>query len=160
MRSSRVRRFDSTRDDEAVVAGTVEQVWAILADPEALAEMTPFVHHIADLGDGRWSWELRGIPLPGGKFAAAFTERMEFEEFHTIRFAHEDPDDRELAGATGVYRLTPVDATHTHLHITLGIHAWVPAPKLAAPLVQAAMQSAIAFMGDRFSKRMIAHLDS
>lgn len=149
--------FTSTRRDVATVRSSVDEVWALLAQPEVLVRHTPFLHEIEDLGDGRWRWHVGGIRYPGGTFTTGFTERMELDPGRSIRFRHEPASGRELAGAHGHYALTPA-GTGARLEIEVAITIRVPAPKRGGPLVRTAMDVVIGQMGRAFAAGLLRDL--
>jgi carbon monoxide dehydrogenase subunit G len=149
--------FTATRRDVATVRSSVDEVWALLVQPEVLVRHTPFLHAIEDLGDGRWRWQVGGIRYPGGTFTAGFTERMAFEPPRRILFRHEPASGWELAGADGEYELTPV-GTGSRLEIEVAVTVRVPAPKPAGRLVRTAMEVVIGQMGRAFAAGLLRDL--
>ena len=149
--------FSASTHAEAVVLAPQQEIWDVLVDPELMARFTPFLERITADGD-HWRWQLSGLNLLGAKVAPAFTERMVFQEPDRIEFRHDPPaGTTEQAGVAGWYALTPThDGTElvTELEITLDL----PLPKASGPAVRAAMRKVIDTMGDRFSKRLLAHL--
>ena len=152
--------FTAHRRDVAEVRSSVDEVWALLVQPEVLVRHTPFLHAIDDLGDGRWRWRVGGIRYPGGHFTSAFTERMTFDPPHRIEFRHEPSSERELAGAEGRYVLTPGSGPHgrTTLEIELDVTARLPAPRAGQRLVVAAMDLVLGQMGRSFASGLLADL--
>ena len=150
--------FTTGRTSTAVIDAERGRVWDLLVRPELVADFTPFVQRVHDLGDGRWRWHLGAIPYPGGRFSASFTERMSFDAQERIVFSHEPEDGTaERAGANGSYTLRPHDRG-TELSITVEISAVLPAPRRAGPLVTTAMDVVIGRMGDRFTQNLLAEL--
>jgi uncharacterized protein YndB with AHSA1/START domain len=152
-----LNEFTATRRDVAVVRSSVEEVWALLVQPEVLVRHTPFLHAIEDRGDGRWVWRVGGIPYPGGVFTTSFTERMQLDPPHRIEFHHEPVSDREMAGAQGSYVLT-AGPSGTTLEIDLGVTTRLPVPRAAAPVVVRAMDVVIAQMGKAFARGLLRDL--
>ena len=149
--------FTASRRDVAQVGSGVDQVWALLVRPEVLVRHTPFLHAIDDLDDGRWRWEVGGIPYPRGVFTSSFTERMTFQAPHRIDFAHEPVSPSEHAGADGSYVLTPRAGGST-LEITLGVTVRLAVPGVARPAVVKAMDLVIGQMGRSFAAGLLADL--
>jgi carbon monoxide dehydrogenase subunit G len=149
--------FTATRRDVAQVRASVDEVWALLVQPEVLVRHTPFLHAIEDLGDGRWRWEVGGIRYPGGQFTTSFTERMTFEPGRRILFRHEPVSSHELAGAEGRYELSAA-GSGTTLEIEASITARLPAPRRAAPVIRKAMDVVIGQMGRAFAAGLLKDL--
>ena len=149
--------FTATRRDVAQVRSSVDEVWALLVQPEVLVRHTPFLHAIDDLGDGRWVWRVGGIRYPGGVFTSSFTERMSFDEPRRIDFVHEPASDHEHAGAEGSYVLTPRDGGST-LEISLGVTVRLPAPRASRPVIVKAMDVVIGQMGRAFANGLLKDL--
>jgi len=154
-----VNTFSSSRLAEAVVDGPIESVWELLVDPSVLARHTPFISTIRDLGDDKWCWSLSGITYPGGHFGATFIEEMTFMPTTRIDFRPDPDAGNQRAGATGTYTLTE-DGPRTHLRIELTVSIQLPAPKAARRLIEPAMHSVIAYMGDSFAKGFVRELSS
>ena len=151
-------RFASRNYSVAVVPTDVDALWAVLTDPDALAELTPLVARIEARGD-RWSWTLVGVSALGVSAAPTFTERMTFEPRRRIVFAHDpNPGQRERAGADGVYELVEVGASATQLSID--ITAWVelPLPTIARSAVERVMSATMQRAGDRFARGLYTRL--
>ncbi|QIK66000.1 hypothetical protein G7072_06290 [Nocardioides sp. HDW12B] len=158
----RLNSFTGRLHAEADVDGTCEDVYAVVSRPEFISRSTPFVRDVVDIGDDRWRWDIAGIRYPGGTFTAALTEKVTFEPPHRIAFRH-DPDGTELAGTEGAFTLTPArDRTggseRVHLAIEVDVTARVPAPRRAAPVVEAAMHVVMGLMRDRFVRAVTAEL--
>lgn len=155
---------------DAQVPGTVEEVYALLRDADFVGRSAPFIRRITPLADDVWWWEVGGIRHPGGTFAAGFTQRMTFDPPHEIAFRH-DPGalegtaqrqgrrEAELAGAEGVFRLTPLDpdgaGDGVRVELEMRIQATVPAPASGAPVVEAAMRAVLTRMRDRFTAALV-----
>lgn len=152
-----MNRFTTSIVKTATIDAACEEIWEVVSDPVAIADITPFLHHIDDLGDGRWQWHLTGVPYPGGSFGATFTERMALIEPERIVFEPE-PSGRELAAVRGQYALTPVRVGVTELHIDLEVSALLPAPRILGHVVVAAMDAVLAHMGDRFATQLMDRL--
>lgn len=151
--------FSHTRRDTAEVPHPVEAVWDLLVDPEAIARFTPLVARIDVDDQGRWVWCLSRVPLPGRRLDLTMTEDMTFTPRTRIEFTHDPLTDGVRAGAEGHYGLEPTDAG-TRLSIELTVSARLPIPGVARPAVEAAMHQALNQMGNRFSARLLAELDS
>lgn len=152
-----LNEFTATRRDVAQVRASVEEVWALLVQPEVLVRHTPFLHAIEDRGGGRWVWQVGGIPYPGGVFTTSFTERMDLDAPRRIEFRHEPASERELAGAEGHYELT-AGSSGTTLEIELGVTTRLPVPRAATPVVVRAMDVVIAQMGKAFARGLLRDL--
>ena len=70
--------FTSRDVSTAVVPAPREEIWAIVSDPTALAELTPMIESIEPAGDV-WTWQLKGISALGVTVAPSFTERMHLD---------------------------------------------------------------------------------
>ena len=53
-------RFSAKTEATAVVKATRQEVWDLLVDPDAIAEMTPFVRQITADGE-HWRWKMSGL---------------------------------------------------------------------------------------------------
>lgn len=150
-------RFSSTNHSTAVVATERERVWAVLTDPDLLAELTPLVRTIDADGD-TWVWHLAGIHGLGMEVAPVFTETMVFEPMTQITYSHTPPPGRrERAGAAGWYQLDDAP-TGTHLEIEITIHVELPLPRMSAPAVERIMSESMTRAGDAFARNLLAHL--
>ena len=159
--------FSARTSAEAVVAAPRTEIWKILVDPTAVAELTPFVHSIEERGE-HWHWRMGGLPDLGGlglQVAPAFTARMELTEGERIEFVHDPPAGvHERAGVEGWYALA--DAPHpeggpgeaTALSTSLEITLDLPLPRLSGPAVRAAMHGVMDQMGERFAANMLRRL--
>lgn len=141
--------FSSTLHASATVDATPEQVYAVVRDPVFVEASTPFIRRVRVLADDLWQWEVAGIRYPGGTFTAALTQRMAFDPPHEVRF-HHDPDGTELAGADGAFRIAPQEEGRVRLDLEVRVHARIPAPRAAAPVVESAMGVVMGLMRDRF----------
>lgn len=154
-------RFAVSRVSTADVDATMEDVFSILRQPGKIAALTPYLHSIEPSGDEHWVWKLVGVPYLGGIVSPHFTERMVFEEPRAIRFSHDPPPgESEMAGADGVYQLSPRadGAAGCTLHIDLTIAVHLPLPVLARPFITSSMNVVIDQMGRQFSRNIIAEL--
>jgi carbon monoxide dehydrogenase subunit G len=147
--------FDARKVSKAVVPYTRQQVWEVLADPAAVARLTPMVRGIEGHGD-IWRWRLAPIEVLGKDIGLAFTERMDFAEPERIRFTHE-PQGQERAGVNGTYTLT-VAGSGTRLAIDLAVEVDLPFPRLARPAVTTSMQAVLVAMGAGFARQLDRHL--
>jgi carbon monoxide dehydrogenase subunit G len=150
--------FEATQESEGVVDADRATVWQVLTDPDALAELTPFLERIEPAGD-LWRWHFGSVPLVGQRFTPCFTERMTFREPERIDYRHAPPTpDAERAGVDGWYTLTEV-AEGTHLAIGLTIKVHLPLPRVAAPAVHAGMRAVIARTGAGFEQNFERRLE-
>jgi carbon monoxide dehydrogenase subunit G len=146
-----VNWFSATNASDGVVSASREKVWAVLTDPEALADMTPMLQRIDADGD-LWRWQFASIPLLGVALRPSFTERMRFSPGRRIDFEHEPPAGRtERAGVDGWYTLTDV-ADGTHLAISFTVRVQLPLSRVLAPAVTGVMHSVMRHTGDGFAK--------
>ena len=153
-----LNEFTASRHDVADVRSSVEEVWALLVQPDVLVRHTPFLHAIDDLGDGRWVWKVGGIRYPGGVFTSSFTERMSFDEPRSIVFSHEPASAHEHAGAEGRYELTALEDGGARLDIGLSVTVRLPAPRASRPVIGKAMDVVIAQMGKAFANGLLKDL--
>lgn len=150
-------RFEATNRSRAVVAADRAAIWEVLTDPALLAQMTPLVEHIDDLGE-HWCWHLTGIHALGVSVAPSFRERMRFDEGRRLTFDHDPPEEHlERGGADGVYELDDV-ADGTQLRIDITIHVELPLPRTAGPAVRRVMERSMARTGQRFGRNLLDHL--
>ena len=149
--------FSRTRRDTADVPHPVGAVWDLLADPAAVARLTPLVSSIDVDEQQRWVWSLRGVPIPGHRLDLTMTEEMTFTPQSRIEFTHAELEDSARAGADGFYGLEPTDEG-TRLTIELTVTARLPLPGLARPAVEATMQRGLTQMGNRFAANMLREL--
>ena len=149
--------FTATTRATATVAASRQAIWDVLADPDLVAQLTPFLDRIEADGD-RWRWQMSGIDVLGVKVAPAFTERMVFVPLERIEFHHEPPaGTQERSGVEGWYELRD-EVEGTYLATSLEIRLDLPLPRLASPGVTTAMRAVMATMGDRFSRNLLDHL--
>ncbi|MTV24950.1 hypothetical protein FTX61_05905 [Nitriliruptoraceae bacterium ZYF776] len=150
-------RFEATNRSRAVVPAERQAIWDVLTDAPVLAQLTPLVDHIDDLGE-HWCWHLAGISALGVSVAPTFRERMTFEDGHRLEFAHDPPEERsERAGADGTYELADADGG-TRLAIEITIHVELPLPRTAGPAVRRVMETSMTRTGERFGRNLLAHL--
>lgn len=148
-----MNRFATSIEKVAEIPYAQSAIWALVSDPDQVADMTPFLRDIRVVDSGTWVWELHGIPYPGGEFAAHFTEAMSLEEPTRIDFQH-SPSGRELAGADGWYSLEALAPARTRLAIGLSVHAMLPAPAWANKVIEPAMHAVLQQMGNRFAANL------
>jgi len=135
-----------------------EQIWEILTDPSALAELTPLIRSIEASGD-HWLWKLNGIEALGLKVEAAFTERMEFTDSRQIVFAHDPPQGKkEHAAVEGIYDITPDGSDSTDLRVDLTLKVELPLPRLARHGVERVISSTMRVTGKQFAKNLYKRL--
>lgn len=149
--------FSSRNQSTAVVPAEREAIWAVLSDPEALAELTPLVKAIRADGD-LWCWQLSGISALGVSVAPSFTERMTFAEGERIEFSPDPPFGEQRAGAEGTYRLSDAPKGSTKLAIDITITAELPLPRAARRAVEKVMATTMARTGDRFARNLYVRL--
>lgn len=151
-------RFRTRNRSHGEVPVSLQRVWEILTDPDALTELTPVLAGITADGD-RWCWQLAGIRALGVEVAPSFTERMTFDPPSRIEFRHEPPaGSTERAGAEGVYELTEVGPDRTHLSIDITVHVDLPLPAVSRRAVERVMTATMARTGDVFAERLARRL--
>lgn len=149
--------FTTSNRSAATITAEVDEVWAVLTDPDLLARLTPFLHTVTEHGE-HWVWQLHRIPVLGAHFSFTFRERMDFDEPHRIDFTHDPaPGADETAGVMGYYALAP-HARGTHLETSMTITVDLPFPGLLRPAVTTAMRGVVALMGQRFAHNLLHHL--
>ena len=150
-------RFSAKTDAQAVITASRADVWALLRDPQAIAEMTPFVKEIVEDGE-HWTWQLGGLEVLGKSVSPRFTEKMTFDKPERIEFHHDPPaGETERSAVEGWYDLSEHERgceLRTSLEITLDL----PLPKLSSKAVTATMKGVVAKMGDRFSANLLERL--
>ncbi|MCM0621031.1 SRPBCC family protein [Nocardioides bruguierae] len=152
-------RFSASTEATAVITATRAEVWAVLSDPDAVAELTPFVSRITADGD-HWRWQLGGLEVAGMNVSPAFTEAMTYDEPSRIEFRHDPPEGTtERSSVEGWYDLAEADGG-TRLSTSLEITLDLPLPKLSGPVVRTTMKQVINQMGDRFSENLLRRLDA
>lgn len=132
-------------------------MWAILTDPDRLAELTPLVRSITDDGQGHWRWQLGGIDVLGSSLTPSFTVRMSFVEHERIDFCPDPPRGMdERAAVTGWYVLSdpPTGTSGVALATSLEIVLELPLPGVARPAVESAMRRVVDGMGAQFSANL------
>lgn len=149
--------FSSTRRDVAEVPHPVEEVWAILVDPAAVARLTPLVSAIDVDEDGRWVWHLQRVPLSGRRLDLTMVEEMTFTPRSRIDYTHGPLGAGARAGAEGHYGLETVDEG-TRLSISLTVTVQLPFPSLARRAVEPAIQQVLHQMGNRFAAGLLREL--
>lgn len=154
-----VTTFSTRNDSIEAVTAPRDQVWAVMTDPDLLAELTPLIERIEEDG-GHWRWCLTSIEALGVSISPCFTVAMTFDEPERIRFDHDPPaGESERAGANGYYDLEEVDGG-TILDIDLVMHVDLPLPKLARGTVEGIMARTTQLHGDRFFANLLDHLDT
>lgn len=132
--------FSSRNQSTAVVPASREAIWAVLSDPETLAELTPLVKAITAAGD-LWCW------------------RMTFTEGEWIRFEPDPPfGSDQRAGAEGTYELIDAPDGGTMLVIDITIRVELPLPRAARRAVEKVMAAIMARTGDRFARNLYKKL--
>lgn len=135
-----------------------DQIWAILTDPTALADLTPLVRSIEASGS-EWLWTLNGIEALGVKLEAAFTESMQFTEGRQIVFAHDPPPGtKERAAVDGIYDLAPVDSESTDLKVDLTLSVELPLPRLSRHAVDRVISTTMRATGQQFASNLYERL--
>ncbi|HZZ49086.1 MAG TPA: SRPBCC family protein [Pseudonocardia sp.] len=150
-------RFSASNDSKAVVEADRSKIWAVLTDPDLLAELTPLLRRI-DVDGEMWRWQLIRLSAAGVGVSTTFTERMHFDEGRRIEFSHEPPKGTtERTGVNGFYDLSDADGG-TALHIRLTMHVDLPLSRAAKPVVVGTMNRAMRHTGDRFAANLLKHL--
>lgn len=151
--------FSASRSISAVVTADREQVWAVLSDPAAVADLTPLVRRI-DVDGDHWTWSMEEVPGVGISLAPSFTVLLETDEPRRIAFTHDPPEGRrERAGVDGTYLLDE-HARGTELEMELVVRVELPLSRLAKPAVTKAMDGVLAGMGRGFSRGLLERLDA
>lgn len=159
-------RFSTRIESSDVVGAPREAIFAVLQDPDLLAELTPLVEAITRIDDTpRWRWQLAGISALGTRFHPCFTVAMHFQEPARIDFAHDPPAGAsEHAAAEGIYELDEVSASDefpdggTRVAIQLDVHVELPLPKVSRRAVEGVMHRTTEKMGERFAVNLRRHL--
>jgi carbon monoxide dehydrogenase subunit G len=134
------------------------EIWQLITDPGALADLAPLVRSIEATGS-QWEWALNGIEALGVKVEAVFTERMEFIDQQKIAFAHDPPTgSRKRAGVEGVYHLSPNSGQATDLQLDLTLSVDLPLPGLSRHAVEAVLRSTMRTNGQRFASNLYEQL--
>ncbi len=153
--------FERRTNTTAIVPASRQAIWEVLSDPDALAELTPFVAgitaHPTKGATAMWDWQLAGFRALGICVAPTFHEEMTFEEGRHIGFRPTGTDEGQ-AGATGTYDLADASDDATELSIDITITVDLPLPRLARGAVEKVMASTMARTGDRFAKNLYARL--
>lgn len=145
--------FTANNTSSAVVRAPRSQIWAILTDPDKLADLTPLVRTIEANGS-TWVWSLAGIKGLGMEVAPTFTEAMDFLPEERIDYAHTPPaGTTEWAGADGWYRLAD-HPTGTTVSISITLHVDLPLPRLSTRAVEGVMHQAMVRTGDAFARNL------
>lgn len=142
-----------------------ERIFAVLRDPDLLADLTPLIEDIDEVDGTHWRWQLAGISALGTRFHPCFTVEMRFREHDRIDFRHDPPDGvHEHAGAEGIYELEDLGEGGefpdgaTRVAIVLDVHVELPLPGVSRRAVETVMQRTMQRMGDRFAANLRAHL--
>lgn len=150
--------FGAQNVSEADVPADRDAIWAVLSEPDLLAEMTPLIDRIHADGD-RWCWQLTGINALGLSVAPSFTEQMTFRAPESITFRHApDPGSPERAGASGRYELEKLSPGRTRLFVDITLHVDLPLPARSRRLVERVMKSMMERTGQRFGQNLYNHL--
>lgn len=145
--------FSANNTSSAVVRAPRDRIWAILTDPDLLADLTPLVRTIVADGD-TWVWSLAGIKGLGMDVAPSFTEQMTFTPEERIDYAHTPPPgSKEWAGADGWYQLED-HPTGTTVSISITLHVDLPLPRLSTRAVEGVMTQAMIRTGDAFARNL------
>lgn len=159
-------QFSTRIESSDVVGAPREAIFAVLQDPDLLAELTPLVESIVVVDDSpRWRWQLAGISALGTRFHPCFTVAMRFTGHERIDFHHDPPSGaHEHAAAEGTYVLDDVDATDqlpdggTRVAIQLDVHVELPLPRMSRRAVEGVMHRTTEKMGERFAVNLRRHL--
>lgn len=151
-------QFSARTISASTVPVASEQIWDILTDPGALADLTPLVRSIEASGT-KWLWKLNGIEALGMKVEAAFTESMEFIDGRQIVFAHDPPGGhKELAAVDGIYDVIPAGLDATDLKVDLTLSVELPLPRLARSAVEKVILSTMRVTGRQFATNLYERL--
>ncbi len=151
-------RFESTSASQADVPAPRSRIWAVVASPDRLAQLTPLIQRITAAGD-LWCWQLKSVSAMGMQVAPSFTEHMAFEDERRITFEHRPPAGRsERAGAKGVYTLADMPDGGTHLSVEITVHVELPLPAISRRAVERAMGSMMARTGEKFAENLFAYV--
>jgi carbon monoxide dehydrogenase subunit G len=143
--------FSATTSSQADVSADRAEVWDVLTDPDALAELTPLLRSI-DVDGDLWRWCFTQVPLLGLAVTPAFTERMHFRAKERIDYEHAPPEgSHERFGVEGWYTLDDA-ADGTRLAVSMTVRVQLPLARIAAPAVTRVMESVLARTGDGFSR--------
>ena len=161
-----MNRFSTRIESSDVVGAPRGAIFAVLEDPDLLAELTPLVESIIEVDDTpRWQWQLAGISALGTRFHPCFTVAMKFSEPDRIDFHHDPPSGAsEHAAAEGIYELAEVAASDelpdggTHVAIQLDVHVELPLPRMSRRAVEGVMHRTTEKMGERFAVNLRRHL--
>jgi carbon monoxide dehydrogenase subunit G len=153
-----VSQFSARTISASTVPVPSGQIWEILTDPKALAELTPLIRSIEASGP-KWLWTLNGIEALGMKVEAAFTESMEFIDGRQIVFTHDPPEaKKELAAVDGIYDVTPAGPESTDLRVDLTLSVELPLPRMARPAVERVVLSTMRMTGRQFASNLYRQL--
>ncbi|MGN6577067.1 MAG: hypothetical protein ACTHKG_15450, partial [Nocardioides sp.] len=95
--------FSATTSSQAEVSADRAEVWDVLTDPDALAELTPLLRRI-DVDGDLWRWCFTQVPLLGLAVTPEFTVRMRFRPMERIDYEHAPPaGSHERFGVEGWY---------------------------------------------------------
>ena len=142
-------RFSAKTDAQAVITASRADVWALLRDPQAIAEMTPFVKEIVEDGE-HWTCT-GGLEVLGKSVSPRFTEKMTFDEPERIEF-HHDPPAGETERSSVEGGTTSRTTTRASVTTSLEITPDLPLPKISSKAVTATMHGVVEKMGDRFPR--------
>ncbi|RYB94540.1 SRPBCC family protein [Nocardioides oleivorans] len=149
--------FRARDRSSAVLQSSRAEVWEVLTDAALIARMTPYVTRIDVEGD-RWTWRMATLPVLGISVAPMFTEVMDLEPMHRIRFTHDPERPDEMTSVMGTYELADDASGGTAVSIDLQIACDLPLPGLARPAVERLMASVVKHMGTVFSRNLLQHL--
>jgi carbon monoxide dehydrogenase subunit G len=151
-------RFQNRNVSTGDLPVSAETIWAVLTDPDLLAELTPLIKGITADGD-RWCWQLTGISALGVSVPPSFTERMTFTPHERIEFRHEPPPGSdERAGVEGLYTIEDLADGGVRLCVDLTMWVDLPLPKLSRRAVERIMAESMQRTGDRFAANLYRHL--
>jgi uncharacterized protein YndB with AHSA1/START domain len=149
--------FRARDRSSAVLRSSRAEVWEVLTDADLIASMTPYVTRIDVVGD-RWTWRMATLPVLGISVAPTFTEVMDLEPMHRIRFTHDPDRPDEMTSVMGTYVLADHDGGGTEVSIDLQIACDLPLPGLARPAVEKVMATVVKHMGTVFSRNLLRYL--
>ncbi|MFT4990823.1 MAG: carbon monoxide dehydrogenase subunit G [Acidimicrobiales bacterium] len=151
-------RFSARTISASTVPVSSDQIWEILADPTALADLTPLVKSIEASGS-QWLWTLNGIEALGFKIEADFTESMQFTNGTQIVFSHNPPPGKkEYAAVDGIYDVTPAGPERTELQVDLTLSVDLPVPRMLRPAVERVIASTMRVTGRQFASNLYERL--
>lgn len=148
-------RFTQTVRSDDRISTTPDRVWAVLTDPQLLAQLTPLVDTITPDGD-LWRWRLTRISGLGMSAAPQFTTLVRLQEGRRIDF-EPPPGARDRASAAGFLTVQP-EGEETVVAIDVTATVDLPLPRAMQRPVRALMYRTMRAGGTRFARNLVAHL--